>query len=324
MEKAPIDDVILIRYLEKETNPEEELYVREWMNLSHANKSYFLELTKLWEASNTQKDYAEIDVIKDWKKVQHRIHTLKKEKKTRNLNSGTIWKVAAGFALLLSLTVYQFTKTDTITLIATENNERFVLPDGSSVWLYKDSQLSYNEDFSGTSRNLKLKGEAYFEVEKNPNKPFIVQTNDTETKVLGTKFNLKEENNRAVTLVLVEGSVQFSAAQGEEILIPGEKIISDSSGKLFKNKNQDVNFMSWKTGVLRFEETPVSKVIKDIGHLYHISFSIENNTLLDCSLTMEFEKESLEHVLETLQILYGIEYHQDTEYKYVITGGECS
>ncbi|WP_188112011.1 FecR family protein [Aquimarina sp. RZ0] len=323
MGKQPIDDDLLIRYLEKDATEQETIFIEDWISFSDQNKTYFRELTNLWSASNSQKDLNDIDIEKDWKKVQTRINTLKLKKKTRKLTPAILWKIAAGFALLIAISLYQYTENQKITLLAIDAPEKFELPDGSLVWLNKGSELSYKKEFSRNSRDLLLKGEGYFEVKKNPHKPFTIQLNNTKTSVLGTQFNLKENTDTSVALVLVEGSVAFSTEQEQLIVAPGEKISSNLSGNLLKVKNPDANFMAWKTRVLKFDETPMTKVIQDISQLYQITFSIEDKELLSCHLTMQFDQASLQNVLETLQILYEIEYQLESENTYRIKGGKC-
>ncbi len=318
-----INDELLIRYLQKETNQKENASVKEWISLSEDNNIYFKEFSNLYKASNFQKDYHEINVEKDWKKVERRIKETKVKKKVKKLVPSIVWKIAAGLALLISLTIYQYSNTQLITVIARNSAKKIELPDGSFVWLNKNSELSYNKGLSGTTRNIKLKGEGYFEVKKDQEKPFIVELNNTKTQVLGTQFNLKENKNKSVALVLVEGSVNFSTKKEHLIVKPSEKITASLIGKLEKSINKDLNFLSWKTKVLKFNDTPLSKVIEDINKLYKVNLLIENKELFHCNLTIEFNKESLKNILETLKVLYNIDYELQEKNNYLIKGGNC-
>ncbi len=324
MDKNPIiNDELLIRFIEKKTSLKENSLVKEWISSSEENQNYFTEFSNFYKANSFQKDYNEINVAKDWKKVAARIASIEENKKVRKLVPSTIWKVVAGLALIISLSLYLYTSNQIITVVANNSTKKVELPDGSLVWLNKNSELSYNKNLSGDTRDVELKGEAYFEVAKNPNKPFTVELNETKTKVLGTQFNLKENINKSVALVLVEGSVSFHTNKEALKVVPGERIKADISGNLTKALNTDLNFMAWKTNRLIFNETPFSKVIYDIEKLHNITFSVQNKALLNCNLTIEFNQESLDNILETLKILYGIEYHLQNDNNYIIEGGGC-
>lgn len=313
-----INDDIIVRYLQKQTNSEENILIKEWISLSKENKNYYTNFSNLYKASNFQKDYKEIDVNKSWRKVETRIEKIKENKKVRKLIPSKVWKVAAGLALLISFVTYQYLNTEIITITAKNNTKKVQLPDGSLVWLNQNSELSYHKKLSGKTRNIKLKGEGYFEVAKDPDKPFIVNLNNTQTKVLGTQFNLKENANKEVSLALIEGSVSFSTSIDTLIVSPGENISTNIKGKLTKFINKDLNFMSWKTGVLQFNETPLSKVLDDISKLYNVTFTIKNSEILENSLTIKFNKESLEDVLNTLKTLYGFELQLNKGNNYII------
>ena len=118
------------------------------------------------------------------------------------------------------------------------------LPDGTKVWLLKNSELTYHKiNFNKDSRTINLEGEGYFEVVKNPNKPFIINMDNTVTTVLGTSFNLKQDpKSRNVELVLVEGEVLFETSKAIQNILPGQKVVANLEGELTKTKNDDVEF----------------------------------------------------------------------------------
>lgn len=126
-----------------------------------------------------------------------------------------------------------------------------------------------------------------------------------------------------IELVLNEGSVQFSTEKEQQILVPGDKIVANSFGNISKVKNENENFLSWKTKTLLFENTSIKAVIKDIEKYYKINVEIENTDFLQCTLTTEFNNESLEDVLETLKILFDIEYSESEPSQYTIKNGSC-
>lgn len=319
-----MEDIKLIKYLNTTLTPEEQLNVEQWINDSDENRLHFQKIRKLWDNAAAINDFEKIDVDSQWmltlKQMKNIDHKLQKQPKER---ASLIWKVAASVVLLACMAVLYNSFFSPVTLVAENGKEnKYELPDGSIVWLNNDSELTYEKDFMEKLRKVTLSGEGYFEIAKNPDKPFIVKATNTTTKVLGTKFNIKENKNK-VALILDEGSVQFSSELEKQILVPGEKVIADSTGKLMKMKNDNVNFLSWKTKTLTFDHTSLEIVIKHIETLYGIEIETKNPDFLKCSLTSEFKEEPLEDILQTLQILFQIEYQKTGENKYVIIGGSC-
>lgn len=319
-----MEDIKLIKYLNKTLTPKEQLNVKQWINDSDENKLHFQKIEKLWNNATAINDFEKIDVDSQWVLTLNQMKDIDhKSQKQPKKRPSLIWKVAASVVLLACMAALYNSFFTPIILVAENGKEnRHELPDGSIIWLNKDSKLTYEKDFMEELRKVTLSGEAYFEVAKNPDKPFIVKAANTSTKVLGTKFNIKENKNK-IALTLNEGSVQFSSELEKEILTPGEKIIADNTGKLKKMKNDNMNFLSWKTRTLTFNHTSLKTAIEDIEIFYGIEIKTENKELLKCNLTSEFKDVPLEDVLQTLQILFQFEYQQTGENKYTFIGGSC-
>ncbi|WP_215223041.1 FecR family protein [Echinicola shivajiensis] len=145
------------------------------------------------------------------------------------------------------------------------------LTDGSQVWVNAQSSLSFNPQFSKEQRKVKLRGEAFFDVKHDPSKPFIVEAENSEVKVLGTKFNVKSSVEKTTT-VLLEGKVEFSQNDQNEILRPGEGATADGS-KLKKVTVDMDEVMAWKNGVFLFEKSALSEVLDEVGRWYGFEIS---------------------------------------------------
>lgn len=153
------------------------------------------------------------------------------------------------------------------------------LPDGTKVWLNAASSLTYPVNFSGKTRSVSLQGEAYFEVAKNKEKPFLVQSRNTVVEVLGTHFNLKAyPDDRAVAATLLEGSVRFSNSAKEVILKPGEQGqsgIADAGMTTRKvNVSQEI---CWKNGYFMFQDNSITEIMDQIGRWYDVEVEIKSN-----------------------------------------------
>ncbi len=149
---------------------------------------------------------------------------------------------------------------------------QITLPDGSKVWLNSVSSLRFPAIFNGEERNVELKGEAYFEVAKNKEKPFVVKTNDMNVIVTGTEFNVmaySDENYSATTLV--EGSVHVSNPNSDIVLKPGEQVVSNEGAKLKKSLADVELNIAWKNGLFQFNDSDMRTVMNQISRWYDVS-----------------------------------------------------
>lgn len=181
------------------------------------------------------------------------------------------------------------------------------LPDGSIVHLNAGTHFSYPPVFGKSSREVLLKGEAFFEVERDERKPFIVNANDQAIiKVLGTHFNVSAyEEENSVKTTLVEGSVKVSSKiSGRSLQIsPGQQIDIDSQGGLeIKEVNTD-QYTSWINGVFLFDKESFRSVLKRVERYYNIRFAFEDESKGDIrisgKLNLQTEMEELIEILQT-------------------------
>jgi len=181
------------------------------------------------------------------------------------------------------------------------------LKDGSKVYLNSESSIRYSENYGQQTRSIELTGEAFFEVVKDPNHPFIVKSGKITTTALGTSFNVrafKDESSTSVSLatgiVKVEGDFQFPESEKDFKLSPGEAAVVDEHQ--FVKQNFDAQkVLSWKEGVIYFDDTKLSETLKELERWYDVSFKI-NNLQTDDGIrgTGSFKNQSLENVLEIL------------------------
>jgi ferric-dicitrate binding protein FerR (iron transport regulator) len=144
---------------------------------------------------------------------------------------------------------------------------QLALPDGSSVWLNAASSITYPTVFSGSSRIVRITGEAYFEVAHNASKPFIVETPTERVTVLGTHFNVNSYTDEPATKVsLLEGSVKI----GAQVLRPGQAYVN---GKVQStNVTQDV---AWTKGVFDFHRVPLAQAMRQLSKWYAVDVVYE-------------------------------------------------
>lgn len=147
-----------------------------------------------------------------------------------------------------------------------------VLEDGTKVWLNSASSLTYPDAFTGADRQVKLTGEAYFEVAKNPNKPFYVNVNNEQIRVLGTHFNITAyDNDDDITTTLLEGSVRVTKNNTTVLLKPGQQSVSMNNSDRIRVADADVEqVMAWKHGYFIFNDENIQDIMKRVSRWYDV------------------------------------------------------
>ncbi|MBF4516803.1 DUF4974 domain-containing protein [Flavobacterium sp. ANB] len=195
---------------------------------------------------------------------------------------------------------------------------KLILSDGTVVSLNSGTTLKYPEQFGiNGKRNVFLTGEAFFEVTKDKQHPFIVNANQVDIEVLGTKFNVSAyPENPTVNSVLVEGSIQISEiadTSNSVLLAPNQMATWQNNSKKFVTKAVDATFYSaWTKGELAFKDTPFSTIAKIIQRTYDVEIINENAVLAKQSFTgtIKISESSVENILELLK--------RDTPFNYTI------
>ena len=172
---------------------------------------------------------------------------------------------------------------------------KIVLPDGSRVWLNARSSLIYpNKFLTGQPRKVKLNGEAYFEVAHDKSRPFIVETEKVQTRVLGTSFNVRSYNDENPIVTLVSGSVQVSVSKGigrksSTILKPGQQWLL-SEGK-WTTMDVDTNvFTCWRDELFYFDGQTLREIMVEIGRWYNMTVLLDNNVHINDRLHFNGER----------------------------------
>ena len=156
------------------------------------------------------------------------------------------------------------------------------LSDSTRVWLNADSRLEYPLAFSGNMREVKLKGEAYFEVVKNAEAPFVVKTDLGDIKVLGTEFNMKcYSDETALVITLVNGKVKFDDEINPSVILkPEEQLIFEKENRQSIVRKVNVNhYTGWKDNRLSFQGETLDMIMKTLSRWYNVEVVFEDSTL---------------------------------------------
>lgn len=230
---------------------------------------------------------------------------------------------AAAAVVLLCVSVwtaYLYWQPVSIETVSTLAETRVVLlPDGTSVTLNHFSSLSYPERFKSDNREVKLNGEAYFEVTKNKKHPFIVQTEVIDVQVLGTHFNVDAyRNNPDVRTTLLSGSVAVSNKNNSErmILKPNEvaiynKVEHKLTLRILENAKNEI---SWRNGEFIFDNMPLQDIARELSNSFGTTIHIADSALQNYRITARFRNgEDLETILSVLHNAGYLNYSQNNQ-----------
>jgi len=262
-----------------------------------------------------------------WLKTKSRMHETPKAKPVQRL---MVWysRVAAVLIIPVILFSLWYLRSDLntpaeladviehhtpkpVTVIAPAGGRlNFELPDGSKVWLNAGSEISYPVRFDISTREVMLKGEAVFEIEKD-SVPFIVHNAGPDVKVYGTVFNVTSySDNENVTVALVEGKISLRLSSEELFLKPGEVSIFNKQKRkisILNSKNIE-KYVSWRDGRFIFRNSPLKEIVATLEHNYNVDISLSNLKIANYKYNATFENETLDHILYMLTLSAPIKY----------------
>ena len=293
-----MDEIRLLNYLKGELSEEEILQVEAWYEASPDNKKMLEQLYYTMFIGERAAVMESVDVEKSLNRLKTAIK--RKEDATTKIRSAK-WKryvfpLAAFFTgIVLTVGLSYITLNNKVSnyIVATPAGQRaqFVLPDGSKVWLISSTQLSYRNSFWSKKRQVALVGEAYFEVVHNDDSPFIVSSKNIQTRVLGTKFNVRAraEEEKVVT-TLLKGSVCVDIPGGEQeglILKPGQML----------------------NGKLTFDKAAFVDITSCLEKHFDVSFHFQDEQLKKEVFTCEFHTDNdINNILAVLSLTKHFQY----------------
>lgn len=185
------------------------------------------------------------------------------------------------------------------------------LGDGSVVRLNENSSLEFPEHFDTEIRKVVLKGEAFFDIQAEAQRPFVVISNLSQVTVLGTSFNINTHNATEVTVASGKVKVEDLQSQEKAFLLPGQQAVMDGKAIAINQVNPDY-FLGWHTRSLSFEEEPVEKVLKILERAYGVTIHTTMQTgKTECLITGSYEGERIETILRGMKNLLDLEYETD-------------
>lgn len=295
-----------MKHLLGEASAGEEAAVQEWISQAPTNRAYYEQFRLVWEESKALAQHSTVDEKAAWERLRSRIHA---ESVPRQRRLGW-WRVAASIVLVAGLGLMGYWLVNNRVSVVTEQVAsgsevlHDTLSDGSVVVLNKESELIYPSRFKGDQRKVQLKGEAFFTVTPDKQKPFTIDVDSITVTVVGTSFNIRQAANR--TDIIVEtGLVRVQDGNTTTELKAGERLRVDSTG-FHKSAVTDKLYNYYRTRSFVCDDTPLWKLVEVLNEAYDTRIIFGNESLRDLRLNAPFNNESLEQVLEVIRITFNI------------------
>lgn len=330
---------IIARDLSGEISSEESSLLKEWISASPSNEQLYHSIKQAWQDTRTRLDISDVShkeeifarILEQANQATYQpykpILPLKK-----SIWPGIFYKTAAvltilaiaGLLVMQSIHKQESDSANEISMIHNSVNKgqklKIHLPDGTIVWLNSESSLSYPDRFVDSVRMVELKGEAFFEVMKNPDVPFIVKSGDLTTTVIGTSFNFRSYDDQPANISLVSGKIFVNSMDHPEAIYlePGERLNYFPNEKRFlKDRFNKKAETGWKDGIIYFEEAGFDEVVKTLERWYGVEIISKNKMKKPWKYTGEFENEYLDIVLESISYSKNFKYNIDQNTVYV-------
>ena len=312
---------LILRQLNKEATLEERSQFSMWLLESSENLDLYIEIKELWESPMTRQ--LEFNSAKADKKIdqiiQQKERSIRFWQHSRRIAAVVIILIIAGTAAYHQLNQ----KTEIVSEVKpvqqiikkSEAGEqlRVTLPDGSVVHLNAGSFIRFPEKFDSDLRKVTLVGEAFFEVVKNPQQPFVVESENIMTEVLGTSFNIKAFKNENIAITVATGKVlvkHIQEKQPEELILSSnEQAVYKKNEKHFERAAVDAShFYAWTTGIIRFNNESLEQVVHALERWYNVSIQLEENYNTHIRVNGSYKDKRLYTILNGLSFMYDLEY----------------
>jgi ferric-dicitrate binding protein FerR (iron transport regulator) len=325
--KFDIDELIAKR-LATEIGDQELVLLEKWLAESPDNRFYFSQMERLWQQSEIGKGALPraLDVEAALAKTKSSIQLQPTNRRAIRIRLGSRWMAAAAALLLLvSAIVFfdPFNRTTIQEIAALTTIQQDTLSDGSVVALNQYSNLTAS--FSKNTRRIKMRGEAYFQVVPNPEKPFVVDVQQVKITVIGTKFNVDNRSDSSKVIISVEeGKVRVQSGDQVLYLTVGDQATIDCVTGLISRKalQQASNMKGWIDRRFVFDDVPLSEVIPILENVYQVQIALKNKELGNCLLHARFNDEPIEQVLDVIKQTFSLQIENNNG-RYQVDGAGC-
>jgi len=310
---------LLSRQIGGDITPAESAELNSLVESSKENKDLYHDLASKWERSGHYKLAIQPNTKKSWEQFVTKV-----EGNATKRIFPLFLRMAALIVVGLAVGYYYFTLPIRIEITSGKGQKKeVILPDGSKVTLNQLSSLAYASDFNEEHRELIFKGNAFFEVAKNPEKPFLILGEKINIQVLGTSFDVDAYREDFVEVNVMSGKVAMREKREKaEIILTAGMTGSYSNQKLTALKSSGQNYNSWQSGKLVFSNTPLRDLVGDLKRHFGQEIVLKNGKLGDCRFTGSFQNQTLDEILEIISASLSLAVSKQ-ESKFILDGPGC-
>lgn len=297
---------LLYRFFEGTATAEEEQQVRQWVEESERNRALFMRERKIYDA---------LLLVSP--------QSFQENKKEVRISLWMVSTAVAVFLLLLVSGLYWMRLQDERNLagqyhtlqVPAGQRINLILADNTNVWLNANSIFRYPTAFAKKERTVYLEGEAYFEVSKNKEKPFIVKTDGGDIRVTGTSFNVKARSmHHLFETSLFEGSVDIYDNHRKMVsLKPNQRSVFEN-GQWVVSQITDYDQFLWRKGLIAFDDKSLGDILETLSEYFDVQIRIEATSLPKHTYTGKFrQSDGIDYALRVLQKSIRFSYEKDDE-----------
>lgn len=271
--------------------------------------------------------------VETYQRIASGIENSAKVKKLKSHRgySSSVWTAAAIIVMLVVsvsvVTIYMngtssdaetYSEQVPVTSYTTgDEQRRLTLPDGSRIRVGSQSSIEIFDENSSGIREIKLNGQAFFEVTHNPDREFIVYAGNTKIEVLGTAFNVRINERNNIYVAVLDGSVamEMNGDASKRVVLENNMLgIYDNASDSVIPKEVDVNnYISWMHGRIIFNRTPFAEVVQQLEYIYDVQSEVDDERLYEMKLTSNFSEISLENVIQVISEGLEISYEMQND-----------
>lgn len=277
---------------------------------------------KNWKEIQKMSNDKEIDVDKAWNKLFNRLNDNGLMEKPapgkRILYNSYLLRVAAGLLVLISLSaaaylIFNRNIVNSRIVVSTEMNQKnlqVTLPDGSIVYLNRNTSIAYNINPGKDERKVTLTGEAFFDITPDPENPFVVDAGKANITVMGTSFNVISSNSgEAVEVFVQTGKVILSDNSGNESIELDPGFIGTMKNNIsLKVLNDDPNYLAWNTGKLVYDGQTLETVFNDLKKVYNMDIIADDPGILLKTWTSPIDNQPQETIIRLICTSFNLNF----------------
>lgn len=307
-------DALIGKFLTGEANPEEAMFLEDWIAESNENKMHF---------EQTAFAFGLVDKVVSTDNAWSKVHAELKQAPVRRLSIGWISAIAAVLILSFGVALYWMNSNGQTTVFTAGKEEKKIeLNDGTDIQLAAHSSIELSEGYGKNDRSLTLKGSGYFSVKHSEKLPFIIDAGPIHIKDLGTKFDVKITDD-TIYVRVDEGIVVIYDNKGMQLTLNANEsahyVISSGDLKL------DLLIENLKTQhkTILLDNQRLEDVVDLLNKTYQVAIRIDNPDLKNCRITTEFLNEDLETVLTVISQTLEVTIIKEKNKEYLIKGLAC-